>query len=81
MDVEGAGDCLDLDFGHLAELHSRQLELGSVAVDLPQTWLPTRHLPALAETVYFIESGSPSDACGSYTASTSPSEPGSVVYQ
>jgi len=25
--------------------------------------------------------GGPSGACGSYTASTSPSEPGSVVYQ
>src|SRR5215471_10122373 len=27
--------------------------------------LPTRHLPALAESVYFIEAGSPSGAAGS----------------
>jgi len=38
MDVEGVDYCLDFDSGHLAELHSRQLELGAVAVDLPQAW-------------------------------------------
>ena len=32
------GYCLDLDFGYVAELHGRQLELGAVAVELPQAW-------------------------------------------
>jgi hypothetical protein len=39
MDVEGAGDRLDLHPGPVAELHGRHLELGAVAVDFPQTWL------------------------------------------
>src|SRR5215470_3211468 len=39
MDVEGVGHGLDLDPRHMAELHSRQLELGAVAMDLPQAWL------------------------------------------
>ena len=48
MDVEGIGYCLDLDPGHVAELYSRQLELGAVAVDLPQAWLPYSTPPSVS---------------------------------
>jgi|SRR5215467_7080949 len=48
MDVEGVGDGLDLDPRHMAELHSRQLELGAVAMDLPQAWLAHSTPPSVS---------------------------------
>jgi hypothetical protein len=48
MDVEGIGYCLDLDPGHVAKLHSRHLELGAVAVDLPQAWLAHSTPPSVS---------------------------------
>jgi hypothetical protein len=48
MDVEGVGGRLDLDSGHVAELDGRQLELGAVAVDLPQTWLAHSTPPSVS---------------------------------
>jgi hypothetical protein len=48
MDVEGVGDGLDFDPRHMAELHSRQLELGAVAMDLPQAWLAHATPPSVS---------------------------------
>jgi hypothetical protein len=46
--AEGVGDCLDLDSGHVAELHGRQLELGAVPVDFPQAWLANSTPPSIS---------------------------------
>lgn len=48
MDVEGIRDRLNLDPGHLAELHGRQFEFNAVAVNLPEAWLAHSTPPSVS---------------------------------
>ena len=48
MDVEGVGDRLQFDPGHVTELHGRQLEFNAVAVHLPEARLAHSTPPSVS---------------------------------